>query len=46
MCPECARRGIRSWLASTDVVKGEGHLFLWCKKCKKEIVIPIHDIAK
>lgn len=45
MCPECAKRGIRSWLASSDGLKGDGYLLLWCKRCKKEIRIPLKDIA-
>lgn len=46
MCPECGKKGVRSWLASAEAVKGDGYILLWCKKCKKEIRIDIKDIAE
>lgn len=44
MCPNCARKGIRSWLASAGNVRGEGAILFWCKKCKKEVKVDIKEI--
>lgn len=46
MCPECAKKGKRSWLASAEGVVGKGFIKFWCKKCKEEITIPIANLSQ
>lgn len=46
MCPECLRKGYKTWLASAESVSGDGYLYFWCKREKKEIKIAIKDIAE
>lgn len=46
ICPECAKRGKRSWLASAEGVRGDGFLYMYCKKCKKEIRMPVAELKR
>lgn len=46
MCPECRKKGYKTWLASAEGVSGDGYLYFWCKREKKEIRIAIKDIAE
>mgnify|MGYP001038722745 CR=1 FL=1 len=46
MCPECAKRGRRSWLASAEGIVGKGFIKFWCKKCREEIKIPIANLSQ
>lgn len=41
MCPYCAEKGLKSWIGSEDGLAGEGMLYLWCKKCKREVRIDL-----
>lgn len=44
LCPECAKRGKQTWLASADGLIGKGFIYLWCKRCHKEIELAIDKI--
>lgn len=39
-CPECARKGYRPTLLCRTS-HCEGTLYLWCRSCRKEIVVHI-----
>lgn len=46
LCPKCQAIGRKpSVLGKYEEVRGRGDLFLWCKKCKKEIHIKIEGIS-
>lgn len=41
-CPECVSRGFKPTLLAR--IQGvDGKLFLWCKNCKKEIKVIVHE---
>lgn len=46
LCPRCTEHGRKpSLLGKYEDVVGRGDVYLWCKKCKKEIRIRIEDIS-
>lgn len=46
LCPKCQAIGRKPCvLGKYEEVRGRGDLYLWCKKCKKEIHIRIEDIS-
>ncbi len=45
-CPHCKEQGRKpALLGKYEDVAGRGDVYLWCKKCKKEIRIKIEDIS-
>lgn len=45
-CPSCIEKGVKpKVLAKYEDVVGRGDLYLFCKKCKKEVRVRIDDIS-
>ena len=46
LCPRCKELGRKQpLLFKYEDVRGRGDLYLWCKRCRKEIRIPIESIS-
>lgn len=46
LCPRCQALGYRpKVLGKYEEIRGKGNLFLWCKRCSKEICINIDGIS-
>ena len=46
MCPRCKELGRKQpLLFRYEDVVGRGDLYVWCKRCRKEIRIPIRSIS-
>lgn len=46
MCPRCGELGRKQLLLfKCEDVVGRGDLYVWCRKCRKEIRIPIESIS-
>lgn len=46
LCPKCREAGRKpALLGKYEDVVGRGDVYLWCKKCRKEIRIRIEDIS-
>lgn len=46
LCPKCQATGRKPCvLGKYEEVRGRGDLYLWCKKCKKEICIRIEELS-
>lgn len=45
-CPRCKALGRKQpLLFKYEEVRGTGNLYVWCKRCRKEIRIPIEEIS-
>lgn len=44
-CSECSKRGLtpKKLGVVEDIERADGQLRLWCKQCKAEIRVTIHD---
>lgn len=46
LCPRCRDLGLKPQvLANAEDLVGYGYIYLWCKKCRKEVSIRIADIS-
>ena len=46
LCPRCKELGRKQLLLfKYEDVRGKGDLYVWCKRCRKEIRIPIESIS-
>ena len=46
LCPHCIELGRKpQLLGKYEDVVGRGDIYLWCKKCRREIRINIKDIS-
>ncbi len=45
-CPRCKEKGYKPvMLAKYEDVVGRGDLYLWCKRCKREIHLKVDEIS-
>lgn len=45
-CPRCIREGRRpKILAKYEDVAGKGDLYLYCKQCKREVLVRVESIS-
>lgn len=46
LCPRCIEKGRKpKVLGKYEEVRGKGDIYLWCKRCNKEVHIKIEDIS-
>jgi len=46
LCPRCREAGRKpKVLGKYEDVVGKGYLFLFCKVCKKEVLVKVEDIS-
>lgn len=46
LCPRCKELGRKQpLLFKHEDVRGEGDLYVWCKRCRKEIRISLESIS-
>lgn len=46
LCPHCIDCGRKSpLLGKYEDIRGTGELFLWCKKCKREVRINLDSLS-
>lgn len=46
MCPECRNAGRKGKvLAKCEDLNGKGDLYLFCKVCKREVLVRVEDIG-
>ncbi|MBD5367259.1 MAG: hypothetical protein HDR82_09750 [Bacteroides sp.] len=44
-CPRCAEQGRRKLLARHEDVTGKGDLYLYCKVCRREVLVKVESIS-
>lgn len=45
-CPRCAALGKKpKVLGKYEDIAGKGDIYLWCKSCRKEVLVRIEDMS-
>ena len=44
-CPRCLEQGRKKLLAKYEDVVGKGDLYLYCKVCKREVLVKVESIS-